>query len=672
MQKQSKQEIIDSLKVKFDNEFSEEIFEQTYKFGNETIKDSIYRIAEYIASNETDKEYWTIEFLNILDEFKFVPGGRIISNAGIPVKGTTLLNCYVEGFSGENQDSLDGILEAIRKQSLILKSEGGYGFCCDTMRPRGGFISGIGSESPGAVTMLEMWDVHAKVITKGSGQKSGNKLSKNKIRKGAQMVTMSCYHPDIEEFITKKQTPDSLTNFNMSVLITDDFISAIKNNKPWDLIFPEFEQTEEWDVLELSAKETYNKFWDNGNLKKWIDTGYPVKIYKTYENANELFDKILTSTYNRNEPGILFIDTINRLNNLKSIEYINATNPCVIEGTLVNTPSGYIRIEDLKIGNEINTVIGKEQIKDIEVNKNLQTYKLTFSDGGEQIVTESHQYHCHTKPSNEAEKRIEVKCVKDLIIGNRVRVEPTKLASYDFNIDDYNYGLKKGILLGNGCYTEKNIEKGIINISSNIEDSEYNEYIKNLFGYDCLYADNVSNSSKSMNICLNLNKIDFEEFELEPNYSYDKNINIEQLNNYSIIIGILDGLLATDGTIGFKSNNPNIRFITSSKKLAQEIRSLLLYLGVHGIITVSHEKGGIIDGREILRKHSKYTVNITGNSVKNYFAHTKLNTIHKAKYNKLENVVINTRLTGNNWAAKIKSIEKGLVFLPKFGIITST
>ncbi|MCB0738844.1 MAG: ribonucleoside-diphosphate reductase, adenosylcobalamin-dependent, partial [Bacteroidetes bacterium] len=127
----------------------------------------------------------------------------------------------------------------------------------------------------------------------------------------------SLFHPDIEEFITAKQTPNRLTKFNMSVLVDDNFMTAVQDSLPWHLEFPDYE---------LVPSE-YKKYWD-GNLTSWKSRGLPVKKYKTYENAGELWDLIMKSTYNRNEPGVLFSDTINRLNNLYYLEYINATNPC--------------------------------------------------------------------------------------------------------------------------------------------------------------------------------------------------------------------------------------------------------------------------------------------------------------------------------------------------------
>ncbi len=304
----------------FQNDFSKEIFDMTYRYGVEKdINDRHFAIATDIASaeNPAEQNYWSIKFLDLLEDFKFVPGGRITSNAGTGLRGTTYINCFVSGFRGTNQDSMESIMDELKRQALILKSEGGYGFCADVLRPRGAYVEGIGGDSPGAVKLLEMWDTQSAVITSGSGQKKDNKKGKKKIRKGAQMVTMSVFHPDIEEFITIKQTPNMLTKFNMSLLVSDDFMDAVENHKPWKLEFPDHE----------AAKQQYKEHWD-GNLSAWKSRGFPVKVYKEYENANILWNLIMNSTYNRNEPGILFSDTINKLNNLYYDEHISATNPC--------------------------------------------------------------------------------------------------------------------------------------------------------------------------------------------------------------------------------------------------------------------------------------------------------------------------------------------------------
>jgi len=303
----------------FTNSLSEEIYRLKYQLHfDKTIYDTFARNAKALANLEKEnQEEWKEKFEFLLDGFKILPGGRIIANAGSGLNGTTLINCFVDGFDGEDQDSMEGIFAALRRQGLILKSEGGYGFCVDPLRPRGAYIAGIAAESPGPVEMLMMWDMQSTVITKGSGRKKQDKRVKKGIRKGAQMVTMSCWHPSIIEFITAKQQPGILTKFNMSVNVTNKFVEAVIKNKPWVLEFPDYEK----------AKIEYKKYWD-GNLDKWKAQKLPVKIYQKFNSANELWNLIMTSTYNRNEPGVLFIDRINENNNLWFWEYINATNPC--------------------------------------------------------------------------------------------------------------------------------------------------------------------------------------------------------------------------------------------------------------------------------------------------------------------------------------------------------
>lgn len=300
----------------FLQKISRDIWESTYKWETDnTPEDTFRRVAKFVSSNEKQYEE---QYFNLLKSFKYIPGGRILSNAGTSLKGTTLMNCFVSGFKGTHQDSIESIYDELKRQAKILKSEGGYGFCCDILRPRGTYINGIGVESPGTVEILKLWDISSAVITKGSENKKEQQKGKNKIRKGAMLVSMSCWHPGIEEFITAKQIPGNLTKFNMSVLITDDFIDAVINHKQWNLIFPD------------TTFKKYNDEWD-GNIQKWMDKKYPILIYKTYEDANELWNLIMTSTYNRNEPGVLFIDRINNFNNLKYCEYISATNPCAEE-----------------------------------------------------------------------------------------------------------------------------------------------------------------------------------------------------------------------------------------------------------------------------------------------------------------------------------------------------
>ena len=304
----------------FTNDFSEETWYQKYKLATDnSIEDTWERVAKDLASIEADTVKWTKEFFSILKDFKFVPGGRITSNAGSGLEGTTYINCFVDGFTASDQDSIEGIYTALMRQAKILKSEGGYGFCVDTLRPCGSHIGGIANQSPGAVKFLELWDKSSEIITSGSGKKN-RKDEKNFIRKGAQMVTLSCWHPDVVEYIEAKKTPGRLSKFNMSVLCTDAFMSAVENDEPWKLVFPNYEK----------YNKEYKETWD-GNLLAWkklIGKKDATVTYHTFDSARELWDLVMDNTYNRNEPGVLFVDNMNTMNNLYYCEHISATNPC--------------------------------------------------------------------------------------------------------------------------------------------------------------------------------------------------------------------------------------------------------------------------------------------------------------------------------------------------------
>lgn len=296
------------------SEYSESIWKSKYQYKNESFKDFCYRIASNVFSDDIDKQK---ELIKTLMEFKSAFGGRVNANIGIDEKGLTLFNCFILALS-VNSDSLEGILDLAKRYSVTLKSEGGVGFCANFLRPRNTIIRKIGVTSPGSIKFLELYDKLSEIITSGSVDKETahqGEPTKKSIRKGATMVTMSISHPDIEEFITAKSIPNRLTKMNMSVLITDAFMYAVEKDLDWDLWFPDINF------------ELYESEWD-GDFEKWAEKGYPTVIYKTVK-AKYLWDLLLRSTYNRNEPGILFIDNIRKFDNLGYLSStILATNPC--------------------------------------------------------------------------------------------------------------------------------------------------------------------------------------------------------------------------------------------------------------------------------------------------------------------------------------------------------
>lgn len=336
----------------FKDSFSEEIWDVTYRGPEDkTLDDSLRRIATAIASAETTEEKrieWTEKFYDLLSNFRGVPGGRIMANAGNGWKGTTLSNCYVGPLPGHDIDSIEGINKVLVDQANTLKSEGGWGMNFSWIRPRGAFINGIGTESPGSVKFMELFDKSSEIVTAGSGRKSLNKKAKKRIRKGAMMGVLDVWHPDIVEFITAKQTPGRLSKFNVSVNCTKEFMNLIVRLKGLDdkIADARLKVNEDKGYLDVvtylentrakvdkwnlefpdTAYEHYKAEWF-GNLREWKAKGYPTIVYNTV-SAEWLWNLIMESTYNRNEPGVLFLDRANEYNPANYMESILATNPC--------------------------------------------------------------------------------------------------------------------------------------------------------------------------------------------------------------------------------------------------------------------------------------------------------------------------------------------------------
>jgi ribonucleoside-diphosphate reductase alpha chain len=209
-----------------------------------------------------------------MEDFRFLPAGRIIAGAGAG-RNVTLFNCFV---MGTIPDDMSGIFEHLREAALTMQQGGGIGYDFSTLRPRGAPVKGVGADASGPLTFMDVWDAMCRTI-----MSAGH-------RRGAMMATMRCDHPDIEAFIEAKRTPGRLRMFNLSVLVTDAFMTAIREDAPWEL--------------------------------KFGGTTYKVLA------ARELWDKIMRATYAYAEPGVIFIDRINRRNNLYYCETISSSNPC--------------------------------------------------------------------------------------------------------------------------------------------------------------------------------------------------------------------------------------------------------------------------------------------------------------------------------------------------------
>lgn len=369
------------MSVKFDgyiyDTLSDEVWNDNYKYLDENSREDTWkRAAKACASPEKDEVRSEIEskFLEILYNDRFVPGGRILANLGTSSrKSTTLYNCFVHNphdIKLTDCDSLDGIYDMLKAQAKTLKSEGGYGINASWIRPAGSYVEGIGSRTPGPLKFMELWDKSSEIITSGSTKIIGkkNKHEKNKIRKGAQMLVLNVWHPDIKDFIVAKQKAGILTKFNVSVGITEGFIEAVKNDGDWNLRFPD------------TTSEHYKSEWF-GFIEDWEAKGYPVIIYETIK-AREIWDSILLATYNRAEPGVLFLDIANKMNPLYYADKIATTNPC---GEIPQS-TGVCNIGSINLITLVKEIEGKLEF-DFKTFENTIKYAIRFLDNINDIST---------------------------------------------------------------------------------------------------------------------------------------------------------------------------------------------------------------------------------------------------------------------------------------------
>ena len=285
-------------------EISRHVWRTKYRYrsaaggGDRTIQDSWRRIARALAAVEPqDEELWAKRFYDILKGFRFLPAGRIQAGAGTPHQ-VTLFNCFVMGVV---EDSIESIFENLKQGALTLQQGGGVGYDFSTLRPRGTRARGAGTIASGPVSFMQVWDaMSATMLSSGA-------------RRGAMMATLRCDHPDIEEFITAKQAPGRLRHFNLSVQVTDAFMAAVRDGSDWPLMFPAVALKDEGPVV----------------ARRWTgtDAAVPCRVVRAVP-APALWDKIMRATYDYAEPGVLFVDQINRMNNLAYREHITATNPC--------------------------------------------------------------------------------------------------------------------------------------------------------------------------------------------------------------------------------------------------------------------------------------------------------------------------------------------------------
>ncbi|WP_205631951.1 adenosylcobalamin-dependent ribonucleoside-diphosphate reductase [Ectothiorhodospira sp. BSL-9] len=283
-----------------------------------TIDDTWKRVARALADVEAEpalRETWYERFLWAL-RLGAIPAGRIIANAGAWAHkpATSTINCTV---SGSINDSMDDILEKLHEAGLTLKAGSGIGYDFSTLRPRGAYVSGAGAYTSGPLSFMEIYDKMCFTVSSAGG------------RRGAQMGTFDIGHPDVQDFIRAKRSDGCLRQFNLSLLITAGFMEAVKNDDQWPLAFPLGPQEAEQDGIDLNdPQQVLWRDWPVDNDYITNEEGLVAcRIYRMLP-ARNLWNMVMTSTYDYAEPGFVLIDKVNEMNNNWWCEHIRATNPC--------------------------------------------------------------------------------------------------------------------------------------------------------------------------------------------------------------------------------------------------------------------------------------------------------------------------------------------------------
>ncbi len=325
---------------------SQQIWDMKYRLKTQdgipvdkSIADSWRRVARALAQPEQDAAHWEQRFFEALDDFRFLPAGRILAGAGAE-RQVTLFNCFV---MGDIPDDMAGIFDSLKEAALTMQQGGGIGYDFSTLRPKGARVYKVGADASGPLSFMDVWDSMCRTIMSAGS------------RRGAMMAVMRCDHPDILDFIEAKQEAGRLRMFNLSVLVTDAFMQAVKEDAAWELQF---------DGV------TYRSL-----------------------PAREIWDKIMQATYAYAEPGVIFIDRINAKNNLHYCETIHGTNPCVTEDTWVMTGDGPRQVHQL-LGKSFDALVNGQLHKSTSAGffktGEKQVFCLTASEGQKLKLTADH------------------------------------------------------------------------------------------------------------------------------------------------------------------------------------------------------------------------------------------------------------------------------------------
>jgi ribonucleoside-diphosphate reductase alpha chain len=592
----------------FRSELAYENWKSKYRYGQEEPLDTFKRVACALASVEKNPKDWEETFLRTLVKFdaegkpiglKCTPGGRITANIGTSYKHATLLNCFINGpvkdasieytrrsddgstkytvkyKTDDTPDDLTNIFLTILEQAKTLATEGGYGINFSFIRPRGSLIKGIGIKHPGVMAYMDVFDEVSNCIVRGTNDGYLDKLTnyhkvdinksevkaivKATARKGAMMAVLDCSHPDIEEFIRAKQESGRLTKFNMSVLISDEFMEAVEKDTLFNLTF-------------------------NG------------EVFKTVK-AKDLYDLIMGSTYNRNEPGVLFEGNMNRNNPISYLGRLTCTNPCLHGDSLLLTEQGLSRIEDEE-GKEVVIWNGSIWSKSSVFCSGVKpVYETKLSNGMSIKSTLDHRVDCDGVETQ----------IKDTLGKEITRLPGSDWVGKDIALTDEEL-LCLGFVFGDGGYHKASRRYKYVYIGESDSDVEA---LFNKIGEDLEEESRYDKRKLSLAFAKSCTDLNFPELPLNDRFISKEifNLSPRQLKLF------LKGLFSANGSVQPKHARVSLK--AASSELVHQVQIILMALDIKSYITTNKEHDVTFSNGTYTCNES-YDLNITSVDVENF------------------------------------------------------
>ena len=641
------------------------------KSGNsvdEQLHDTFERVASAISGVEqTDqlREHWYGRFVWALDNGA-LPAGRIISNAGAQAykPATSTINCTV---SGTITDSMNDILNKNHEAGMTLKAGCGIGYEFSTLRPKGAYVSGAGAYTSGPLSFMDIFDKMCFTVSSAGG------------RRGAQMATFDISHPDVMEFIRAKREDGRLRQFNLSLLITSDFIEAVKNDADWPLSFPITEKEAKEDKIDVftSSRIIWRRYpVDDGYIKN--DQGLTAcRIFNTIP-ANRLWNVIMASTYDFAEPGFILVDEVNNKNNNWFDENIRATNPCVTADTWVQTNKGAQQVSDL-IGEKFTAIVdGQSHLSAGEGFFKTATkavVKLKTDEGYQLSLTHDHRVRRVSKFTRYSTDTQWCK-VGDLQAGDRVLLNDHRKLKHWQGKYSEDQGYLVGLLLGDGTLKSEaavlSVWQAAVAVGSN---------------GDCISPGVSSVMSKALSAAqAMLHRSDFNgwhavsgrneyrlksaalrdmvgELGMKPG---DKTVKPElEKTSSEFYQGFLRGLFDADGSVqGTQTKGVSVRLSQSNLNTLQTVQRMLLRLGVASKIYKNRRSAGTKmmpngnGGSAQYTVRAEHELTISGENLQ-YFS-TTIGFVDTDKQARLEKLLNNYKrdLNRERFVARVSAVQE--------------